>query len=183
VIDAWSRESLLKVSHVFYGPIRAFVLVPRVGNYSEIHELAENIFDLNKIKRRKAEIANEKALIEIVNQSGDSEITGKIKKLLNERFSYKNVSVLKNVPSSTSKETTVHDQTNGSVPFTLDEIATRLPAQVSYEKFYSSSSSQNSDLIIVIGKDLVSKYNMEEDTLEDLNNARDEEEILINSKK
>jgi len=185
VIDAWNKDSFLKVSHVYYGDIRAFVLVPRVGSYSEIQELTEHIFDLNKIKRRKEEITKENASIGIINQSGDNEIIGKIKKLLNERFDYKNVSILQNNETPLSEKTSVYDQNDGSKPFTLDEIATRLPAKVSYERFpLSVKNLGNYDLIIIIGKDLISKYNMEEDTLEDLNNARDEEEeeLLINSK-
>jgi lactate dehydrogenase-like 2-hydroxyacid dehydrogenase len=53
VIDAWNKESLLKVQHIYYGETRAFALAPRVGNWSEIQELAENIFDLNKKKNYK----------------------------------------------------------------------------------------------------------------------------------
>lgn len=179
VIDAWNKESLLKVSHVFYGATRAFVLVPRVGNWSEIQELAANIFDLNKIKRRKLEIQNENASIGILNRSGDNQVVEKIQKLLNENFAYKNVSILKETATASLEKTLVYDATNGSRPFTLDEIATKLPAQVSYDKFsLPLTSTEKPDLIIVIGKDLVSKYNIEEDTLEDLNNERDGQDLI-----
>src|SRR6185369_16950039 len=33
VVDAWKKESLLRVSHIQIGPIAAFILVPRVGNW------------------------------------------------------------------------------------------------------------------------------------------------------
>ena len=180
VIDAWNKESLLKVSHVFYGNLRSFVLVPRVGNWSEVHDLAKNIFDLNVLKRRQAEITNENASIGIINRSGDYNIVEKIRKLLNENFAYKNVFVLKETPIKLTEKTFVYDRTNGAKPFTLDEIAQKLPAQVSYEKFsLNIGSAQNrDDLVIVIGKDLISKYNMEEDTLEDLNKSRDDEDNL-----
>ena len=36
VLDAWNPESLLKVSHVFFGDLRSFILIPRVGNWNEI---------------------------------------------------------------------------------------------------------------------------------------------------
>ena len=179
VVDAWNKTSLLKVSHVFYGSTRAFVLVPRVGNWSEIQELSANIFDLNKIKRRKLEITNENASIGILNQSGNNQVAGKIQKLLNENFGYKNVSLFKENKKSLIETTLVYDETNGAKPFTLDEIAKKLPAQVSYEKFFLPlTSTEKQDLVIVIGKDLISKYNIEEDTLEDLNKARDDEEAL-----
>ncbi len=184
VIDAWDKESLLKVSHVFYGATRAFILVPRVGNWSEIQELSENIFDLNKIKRRKTEIANENATVAILNRSGDIQVAGKIQKLLNENFGYKNVSVLKEARTVLAEKTLVYDTINKSKPFTLDEIAKKLPAQVSSQNPpLITNSLAKPDLIIVIGKDLVSKYNIEEDTLEDLNKARDDEEALLINKK
>ena len=179
VVDAWNKESLLKVSHVFYGETRAFVLVPRVGNWSEIQDLSSNIFDLNKIKRRQLEIANENASIGLLNRSGNAQVTGKIQKLLNENFGYKNVSLLKESSTKSVDQTLVYDATNGARPFTLDELAKKLPAQVSYDKFsIPLASSEKPDLIIVVGKDLVSKYNMEEDTLEDLNNDRDSQDLL-----
>jgi len=184
VIDAWNKTSLLKVSHVFYGNIRAFVLVPRVGNWSEIQELSANIFDLNKIKRRKLEIANENASLGILNRSDDTQVAGKIQKLLNENFGYKNVSILKELKTTSTEKTLVYDATDSAKPFTLDEIAKKLPAQVSYEKFSTSlTSAEKPDLIIVIGKDLVSKYNMEEDTLQDLNNERDAQNFVNYIKK
>ena len=80
---------------------------------------------------------------------------------------------------------TYKDICTGTTNHAEVETLTYDPAQVSYDRFsLSKTTSREFDLIIVIGKDLVSKYNMEEDTLEDLNNARDEEEeLLINSKK
>jgi len=49
VVDAWKKDSLLSVSHIQVGPVTAFILVPRVGNWSEIRDLAENIFRLDAL--------------------------------------------------------------------------------------------------------------------------------------
>jgi len=178
VVDAWSKDSLLKVSHVQYGSVSAFVLIPRVGNYSEIQDLAQNIFDLNKLTRRKNEIAKEDASIAIINESGNSQIIQKIKKVLQENLDYKNVVILADSNKILSDTTTVYDSTNGQKPFTLDELAGKLPATVSYAinpDIAKIIQNKTIDMTIVIGKDLIQKYNMEENTIQDLNNAQDDQ--------
>lgn len=194
VLDAWNKESLLKVSHVFYGNINAFVLLPRVGNYSEIKEVAENIFDLNKIKRRREAIATEDAKIAILNQSGNWALTGKIKKLLGDNLNYKNVAMLNNPGDVLAEKTIVYDLTNGIKPFTLDELIEKLPATTSQGESwrgepaspsYNTASfvrdllaSKKFDMVVSLGKDLIDIYNVEEGTLDDLNRARDDQEQL-----
>ncbi|MFA7209812.1 MAG: LCP family protein [Parcubacteria group bacterium] len=181
VVDAWNQDSLLKVSHVQYGPIRAFVLIPRVGNYGEIKELAENIFDLNKIKRRRDEIAKENAAIAIINKSGNPRITDKIKKILQDNLDYKNILVPNAADKAVAGKTVIYDSTNGQKPFTLDEIATRLPAAVSYAPGPDISEAlrdKTADMILVIGEDMIERYTMEEDTIEDLNKSQDDQMYL-----
>jgi LCP family protein required for cell wall assembly len=178
VIDAWNTDSLLKVSHVQYGSTRAFVLVPRVGNFSEIKDLAKNIFDLNTIKRRKDAIALENASILITNKSGDVKIVQKIQKVLQENLNYKNVTILEGSSKILAEKTVAYDLTNGQKTFTLDELATKLPATVSYDipAEFDSLKQNKADIILVIGKDLIDRYNIEEGTLEDLNRANDDQE-------
>jgi len=181
VLDAWNKESLLKVSHVLFGNISAFVLIPRVGNYSEIKEVAENIFDLNKIKRRHEAIAAEDAKIAIINRSGDRVLTEKIKKLLADNLDYKNIVVLNDSGNIPADKSVVHDLTNGIKPFTLDELIEKLPASPSYDEppfLKNLFTEKKTDMVISLGKDLADIYNMEEGTLEDLNRARDDQESL-----
>lgn len=179
VADAWNKDSLLKVSHVQYGSVRAFVLVPRVGNYSEIRELAENIFDLNQIKRKKEELTKENAYIAIIDRSGDPQVTSKIKNVLQENLDYKNVFVLAENSKNTFAKTIAYDMTDGQKPFTLDELAGKLPATVSYaapDDIKKVIRDKTVDITLVIGKDLISKYNIEEGTIEDLNNYNEIQE-------
>lgn len=179
VFDAWNQDSLLKVSHVFFGDSRAFVLVPRVGNFSEIQEMAENVFDLNKIKRRKEEILTEEAKVAILNSSGDTSLLGKIKKLLEENLGYKNLAVLNGNLGKTAETSTAYDLSGKEKPFTLDEIARKLPAQISDtlpEDLKKTTDEQEPDVLIVLGKDLVEKYDMEEDSVEDYKNFEDTNE-------
>jgi LCP family protein required for cell wall assembly len=181
-VDAWNKDSLLKVSHVFYGETRAFILIPRVGNFSEIRDLAQNIFDLNKLKRRREEITKEDATVALINKSGDNDVIIKIKKLLNENLVYKNVIIIPD-PSNKDLEdvTNVYDSNSGTKPFTLDEIATRLPANVYYalpDKFKKITDKTTLDIVLVIGKDSIGKYNMPEDTIEDFKKAQDDQDYL-----
>ena len=186
-VDAWNKDSLLKVSHIFYGETAAFILVPRVGNYSEIQDLAQNIFDLNKIKRRREEIIKEDASIILINKSQNDTVANNIKKLLNENLVYKNVSIINDSSVRKFEEKTfVYDIIGGTKPFTLDELATRLPATVSYslpEKYKNISEKNQPDLILVIGKDLISRYNIVEDSIEDFKKAQDDQEYFINPTK
>jgi LCP family protein required for cell wall assembly len=181
VVDAWNKDSLLKVSHVQYGDIRAFVLVPRIGNYTEIREIATNIFDLNKLQRRKDAIAEENATIAIINKSGDAQIINKIKNVLQDNLNYKNVIVLNDRDKNLAEKTIVYDSTDGQKPFSLDELATKLPATVSYvldPDLAETLQGKTVDMTVVIGKDLIARYNMEEDTIDDLNKSQDDQMYL-----
>jgi LCP family protein required for cell wall assembly len=184
VIDAWNPDSLLRVSHVFYGEnseIRAFVLIPRIGNYSEIQELAQNVFDLNKLKKRTEEISKEEASVAIINKSGDATLTGKITHLLRDDFSYKKVNIINDPQKNTENETTSFDLTGGTKPFTLDELASKIPAKVSYspsDSYKQLTERSDSDIVIVLGKDIISEYNMEEDSVEEYKNSADDNQYL-----
>lgn len=182
-IDAWNKDSLLKVSHIFYGETPAFILIPRVGNYSEIQDLARNIFDLNKLKRRREEIARENATVALINKSGDNNIAGKIKKMLSENLVYKNVSIVDDSTKDLENTTIIYDSTSGIKPFSLDELAVKLPAQVSYslpDKYKKVAEKNPPDITVVIGKDLIEKYNMAEDSIEDYKKAQDEQDYFNN---
>lgn len=179
VLNAWSKDSLIKVSHIYYGNIRAFILVPRVGNYSEIHDLSQNVFDLNIIKRRKEEISKENATIAIINKSGDSSLTEKIKKLLSENLSYKNVIVINSLNRSIEENTLVYNITPKNKPFTLDELITKLPARAinDTDTVYTEDIKNISvDVLAILGKDLAGLYNMEEDSIEEYQKAEDTNE-------
>ncbi len=183
VIDAWNKGSLLKVSHVPYGNINAFILIPRVGlgNYSEIRNLAKNIFDLDAITRNQTEIAQENANVALLNQTGDTQIISKIKNLLVDDLGYKNVTVLNDKEALPSDTTTAYDLTDGNKPFTLNDLVTKLPAKATYDipfDIQSLTAGKDIDIVVGIGSDLLSRYNMQEDSVQDFNKAQDSQEYL-----
>jgi LCP family protein required for cell wall assembly len=177
VLDAWNKDSLLKIIHTGNLDAQFSALIPRVGNYSEVHDLAQNIFDLDKLKRTRDEIAEENARVAIVNQSGDFSLSEKIRKLLNVNLAYKNVVTINSADKSPINVSAVYDSTNGTKPFTANELVTKLPAIISYNAYaLPTYSGSKFDIVVVLGKDLHDLYNMEEGTLEDLNKSRDDQE-------
>lgn len=181
VIDAWKSESLLRVSHIFYGDIRTFVLIPRIGNWNEVADLSQNIFNTNEIKRKREEISKENARVAVINKSSSPQALNRIQKLLKESFGYKNVVVLYDSNKNTEESSVVYDLTGGKNPFTLDELAKKLPAKVSYEmntSYQKLIGGIKTDLAVVIGKDLLERYNMVEYSVEDYNKAKDTNEYI-----
>ncbi len=181
VVDAWNKDSLLKVYHVPTASGMAFALVPRIGNWNEIQELSANIFKLEQLQKKQAAIQKEEARLTIINRSGNFSLSEKIRKLLNSGLNYEKVSVLTDKNAFFEETSVVIDLTNGQKPFSLEEIATKLPAAVSYQAptwLKDVLGDQATDLVVVIGKDLIDSYNKEEGTLEDLERNRAEEEAL-----
>jgi len=176
VLDAWNSDSLLKVSHIFYGDNRAFILVPRIGNWSEVKELAQNIFDTNELKRKREEISKEDAVVVIINKSGNSLVVSQVNKLLKNNFGYKDIVILNDYNKTLEEKTLVYDFTNGNKPFTLNELIKKLPANkagsldAGYRKLISNVKT---DLVLIIGKDLIPHYSMAEVDFKDYNEAED----------
>jgi LCP family protein required for cell wall assembly len=171
VVDAWKPDSLLKVSHVAVGDVMAFILVPRVGNYSEIQDVAQNIFNQTEIKKRQVAIAEEEAAIEIINQSGDRQLATKVREILTENLGLTKVTISSASTISLAEQTFLQDNTNGAKLFTLDELLKKLPAKLASEKIIGENSK--AELLIILGKDLVENYKFETDSIEDYNKAQD----------
>jgi LCP family protein required for cell wall assembly len=180
VVDAWKKDSLLKVSHVTIGNDRAFILIPRVGNYSEIQDLAQNIFDQAELKKRQAAILDESASVNIINKSNDINLENKIKKLLTEKLGIKNVKItpdsnIENINNTTIKSSSVVEKV-----FTLDELIKKLPATLEKNSLDTINSDSESDITINLGNDLIDIYKYEEDSIEDFNKAQDNQQELFN---
>ncbi len=175
VVDAWNKNSLLKVSHIFYGPIRAFILVPRVGNWSEVQELAQNIFNTDKLKHKRQAILQEQASVAIINESGTKQVAKNILSLLKNSFGYQKTFLINNPKKELVAKNTVYDLTNGAKPFTLNELASKLPATVSYSlpTYYQPLIAHfKVDLVLILGQEAIKRYTTH-DTLKEYNQASD----------
>lgn len=177
VVDAWKKDSILKVSHVLSGGVSAFVLVPRVGNYSEIQELSQNIFNLDEIRRRKAEIEKESASITIINSSSSTGLDLKIKDILENKLLMKDVKIGYSAASQKLEKSIIYDKTGGKKIFTLDEIIKKLGVTFSENKD-AIIEEQNSDLVLILGTDLKKIEMFEEDSIEEFRNAEEKQEYF-----
>ena len=175
VVDAWKSDSLLKVSHVYYGDTRAFILVPRIGNYSEIQELAENLFNTDFIMRRRKEIEQEETSVAIMNQSNDADLTYKILDLLQKKLGFEEITILSNKNKERRKNTIIFDATSGEKPFSLDEITKKLPATLPAYAEKIKNIDSNSDFTVLLGEDLEKIYSYEESSIEEMQNAQPEQ--------
>jgi polyisoprenyl-teichoic acid--peptidoglycan teichoic acid transferase len=185
VLDAGKSDSVMAVSHVSLGGVRAFILIPRTGKYDEIQDISKNIFDLELINRKKAAVKIEDASVTIINNSGAKGFDGKLKSLL-DKFGYTtNISQVKAVKTtywirtaSNSSDTTVYDLTGGIKPFSLEDISKKLGAKISvYMPDNLSAQCQGADFCLVAGKDITDKLNYEENSVEDLENGYDQQQV------
>jgi LCP family protein required for cell wall assembly len=172
VVDAWKKDSILKVSHVFSGGVQAFVLVPKVGNYSEIQDLAQNIFDLDVLRRRTAEIEKENASITVINQSQYQNLDSKVKDILENKLGTGSVVIARAAGPKNSETSFVYDNTNGQKIFTLDEIIKKLGVKLG-DNNNDIIKEPKSDLVLVLGNDLKNIGSFEEDNVDDFKNAPD----------
>lgn len=187
VVDAWKPDSLLKVSHVTVGNVQAFILIPRIGNYSEIQELAQNIFNQNEIKNRREQFLKENATIAIENKSGEPLLANKIKKLLSEKLGMKNVRI---IPTSSTnsdiiEKTILSSSTMNNKLFTIDELIKKLPARNASPSdagepatLGEQSVNSDEDITITLGRDLVETYKYDEDSIDDFNKAEDNQDNI-----
>lgn len=151
VLDAWSKDALLASSHLPLGGVMAYVLLPRARNYEQIHELAENIFNLNMIERKKAEIEKEKARVAVF--SPNREDFGKISQAFRHWGYEIQIKKDEEVENKCSQESVVFSE-KGDKIFTLDDIALKIKADVKEEK---NEKYGDFDLLVCLSQDAM-KY-------------------------
>ncbi len=133
VLDAWSEDSLLAVSHVELGGVRAFILIPRISNYKEVQELAKNIFEVDYLEKQKQEIEKENANILIL--MSQKNFSRKVQSLLRD-FGYNSFKVGINSQFEeicNNKTEIINNQPKGIKElklFTINDLATKLDAEV-----------------------------------------------------
>lgn len=169
VVDAWKKDSLLKVSHVMVGSIRAFILVPRIGNYSEIQEATETLFNHEALTKRKVQIENERATVELINASGEAELARKVRDTIADKIPFASVRIGSAAKISQQEETIVVDHTNGEKLFSVDELLKKLPAKSGE----ASSEKTQADITVILGSDLIGSYTYEEDSIDDYTQNQD----------
>jgi len=184
VLDAGKADSLLAVSHVALGRVRAFILIPRTGNYDEIRELAKNIFDLELLKRKEEEVAKESATVTVLNESGSANFDKKISKLL-EKMGFEMKTPASSAKSISKSEKTIIFDISKTKPFSLENISKKLGAEIANGGSTSTmeveppflAQCQKADLCLVAGSDLTDMLDFEEGTIEELENEYDKQAV------
>lgn len=176
VLDAGKPDSVMAVSHVSLGGVRAFILIPRTGDYSEIQDISKNIFSLDVIARKQNEIAQENASVAIVNESGVSGFDGKLNALL-KKFGYSVESSPRQQFAATGN-TTVYDLTSELKPFSLEDLSKKFSAQITANLPANlSAQCKNADFCLVAGSNLTDRLNYEENSVSDLESGYDQQSI------
>lgn len=143
----------------------AYILLPRAGDYSEIQNLAENIFAVKPNKTLTAQTTAKKSTVEkttptkleILNGTKVEGLAAKTKNDL-ENIGYKVVSI-GNAPEQDENETIVYDLTNGKKSKTLRTLKSKIKARSTRKApdwltaSEVSSLSQKVDFLVVLGSD------------------------------
>jgi LCP family protein required for cell wall assembly len=164
VVNAWQKESLLRVSHIQVGSVAAFILVPRVGNWNEINDLSENIFRMDALQERHKQIAEEQAKIIIVSAPENITVAEKMKRLISE-IGFPEVSITTSpVLKNSMSQSIIIDSSNSQKPFSLDELIKKFALKKESNIGSMIPPITASDFVIVIGSDLTDKLTFDEET-------------------
>lgn len=124
VIDAWRKESLLRVSHIeIEGGIRSFILVPRTGNWNEIRSIAGSLFDQEDMRKRAEAVAMEEPTILVVSRPEDAReavaFVRTVKGTLGNNTAAYNTTSL---ALEKSGKSAIIDRTSTGKPYSLDSL-------------------------------------------------------------
>lgn len=105
VVDAWKKDSLLRVTHVDTGNGLAFALVPRSGTWDEVQSLAANLFDQESIKIQRDRITQEAASLLILTAPTTFATAEKLRQDILDTFPVQSVLLRSFPPLEKQKET------------------------------------------------------------------------------
>jgi LCP family protein required for cell wall assembly len=152
VVDAWKKESLLRVDHVDTPSGKAFILVPRSGTWEEIRDLADNLFDLSLKQTREENLRKENSHILIASTGARGADARILRSFLKESVGLSSVETIllpKNIPAP---ESFITERENLATPYALDALLKALPLEKNSENTISFPNAQY-DILIVIGQD------------------------------
>jgi len=152
----------------------AYLLQPKAGNFSEIQEIAHDIFNLNLKKEIKEKSKNEEARIEIQNGTKKEGLAFNTAMMLR-GLGYEVVKI-GNAKTQNYEKTVIYDLTQGQKPNTLEILKEKLEANVSLSipgwlnssltpteitltdtDSSSSKESRTIDFLIILGENSNSK--------------------------
>jgi len=164
VIDAWKKESLLRVSHVDVSGVPAFILVPRVGNWSEIQDVNTNIFERTQKEQEKIAIQKEAPTLTLYGKGADRAILEKIALYIREELFFPTVTVLTISPLDKRPERSImREEGVLEKPFSTNELLRRFsPERVSDLPIAPNNKVPTSDFDLLVGSELISAFSLDD---------------------
>lgn len=150
VIDAWKKESLLRVSHIPTPNGNAFILLPRTGNWKEIQALAHHVFSLENLKQERERILAERSSLLILSSSDQGDLANTLQQFLIDELGFDEVTIsidLEDVP----KHSTISGNADGRKPYSQNALLSRfdLSKESSSERIHPRT-----DFVLKIGEDM-----------------------------
>jgi LCP family protein required for cell wall assembly len=158
VLDAWKPESLLRVDHIILAGTRSFILVPRTGNWEETRGLAENIFTLDALQKRKSLLQNEQARVVIADPGETLQGAEKLAAYLRRELSVEVTVVYSPQLDKQTELGMLYQRSAKEKPYTFDELSRRLPVTRSSSFLSLPSPAPNTDFIITMSPALASVF-------------------------
>lgn len=157
VVDAWKSESLLRVSHLDIGGVRAFILLPRTGNWTEIRDLSEHVFEQDTIEKRRASIAKEAPTISIISSAAEISTARRLNRTLSDTIPGADIRTIAVAGLPVRSRSAVVEHSPSSKIMTLDELLklfslerlSALPDLVAANGEVSAA-----DFVIILGTDM-----------------------------
>lgn len=123
VIDAWRKESLLRVSHVEVAGVRAFILVPRTGTWNEVREIAAGLFEEEELRKRRERAAGESPHVLVVSRPEDVAAARSFATRAQESLgSTERFDIVVSRMLEKSTGSVIMDRTSLGKPYTLDSL-------------------------------------------------------------
>ncbi|MGB4943020.1 MAG: hypothetical protein WBO92_02810, partial [Candidatus Moraniibacteriota bacterium] len=150
VVDAWKKESLLRVSHIEADGVRAFILVPRSGTWDEIRDVSRHLFDERERERRRTAIEGEAARILILTtpryRSGAEALAADIR----DTFPARSVKLQSDNRLDTREGTAMIQDVSGlRTPYTLDGLIARYGFTPGTLPPGDQTASEDTDLVLL----------------------------------
>ncbi len=156
VVDAWKKESLLRVSHIDMGGVQAFILVPRTGNWNEVRALADGIFQKDEMDRKYAEMEKEASSVLVLSRPEDATVAGRFATTLRDAIPADDISVLTGKEIDRPDTSQVIDKTDLGKPYTLDSLLGAFSLKKRTDALTLPATKKNPDFVIIVGDDLIS---------------------------
>jgi hypothetical protein len=150
VIDAWKKESLLRVSHIPTPNGNAFVLLPRTGNWKEIQALAHHVFSLENLKQERERIIAERSSLLILSSSDQGDLANTLQQFLIDELGFDEVTISVNL-EDVPKHSTISENADGRKPYSQNALLSRfdLSKESSSERIHPRT-----DFVLKIGEDM-----------------------------